>query len=273
MRFIILVNIICHLVYIKGIEAVPAPAILPDKNNALDGRIVGGITTDIKNYPYQVSVRLDTYILLHICGGSIYGPKVILTAAHCIKGRFPSYIRVVAGSNTINDDTELGYRVIKLIPHPGYSKTTHENDIGLIILTEPLIYSNVIRPISLANTYPVVGSKGIVTGWGKNDELAETLTNLLQEVDVEIIDNGECNMKYSVNNKAITEQMLCAGSEDGGKDSCQGDSGGPLSVNGQLVGIVSWGVGCARKEFPGVYASIPYHNEWIKQTSLPYHNI
>ncbi|GJQ74458.1 hypothetical protein Trydic_g21328 [Trypoxylus dichotomus] len=61
--------------------------------------------------------------------------------------------------------------------------------------------------------------------------------------------------------------MLCAGYEEGGKDACQGDSGGPLVVNGVLVGVVSWGLGCADAGRPGVYASVPFFREWIKENS------
>lgn len=244
-------------------------AVVPPATANNNGRIVGGQETSIAKYPYQVSVRLDTYILLHICGGSIYSSKVILTAAHCIKGRFASYIRIVAGKSTIVDDDE-GIRVSKLIYHSGYNKNTKENDVGLIILAENLIYSDVVQPIPLAKAYPTTGIHGTVTGWGKKDEESETLTNLLQEVDVQIVDRIACGAKYITKDYTITEQMVCAGVDAGGKDACQGDSGGPLAVNGQLSGIVSWGIGCARIDFPGVYASVPFHIEWIQDSAKPY---
>ncbi|XP_037941923.1 trypsin beta-like [Teleopsis dalmanni] len=97
--------------------------------NTPNGRIVGGEQTTIAKYPYQASVRLDTYIMLHICGASIYAPRVVVTAAHCIKGRFASYIYVVAGSSSIVDESEQGIRASKLIYHSGYNKNTHDNDL------------------------------------------------------------------------------------------------------------------------------------------------
>ncbi len=65
--------------------------------------------------------------------------------------------------------------------------------------------------------------------------------------------------------------MLCAA--DVGEDSCQGDSEGPLIFRGNyehgsednLVGVVSWGFGCADSDFPGVYARVSSAYHWIRQ--------
>ncbi|XP_059225740.1 trypsin alpha-3-like, partial [Stomoxys calcitrans] len=233
------------------------------------GRIVGGQEASIERLPYQVSVRLDTNTLLHICGGAIYAPRVIVTAAHCIKGRFASTIRIVAGKSSILDDDE-GYRVSKLIHHSGYNKKTHANDVGLIILAENLAYSASVQPIPLALAKPNKGETAVVSGWGKSDENAASLTNQLHMAELSIVDSEYCNNQYASKSYAITEEMICAGVEDASKDSCQGDSGGPLVVNGKLVGVVSWGIGCAREGFPGVYASVTYHTPWIEENAKLY---
>lgn len=248
-------------------------SVLPRPNASLDslkdGRIIGGIEAAIERLPYQVSVRLDTYTLLHICGGAIYAPRVVVTAAHCIKGRFASYIRIVAGTTSIIDD-DAGLRVTKLITHAGYNKNTHVNDVGLIILAEDLVYSPTIQPIPLAMQKPTTGDVAIVSGWGKSEQEAETLSSHLQMVELEIVDSDFCSAQYASRSYAITDDMICAGVEDATKDSCQGDSGGPLAVNGQLVGIVSWGIGCATEGFPGVYASVPHYVQWIVENAQPY---
>ncbi|XP_030376771.1 trypsin alpha-3 [Scaptodrosophila lebanonensis] len=232
--------------------------------------IVGGDEADIKDYPYQVSVRLDTYMLLHICGGSIYAPRVVVTAAHCIKGRFASYIRIVAGQNSIADLEEQGVGVTKLIPHSGYNKKTHVNDVGLIITKEPLEYSGQIQPIPLANTLPAAGTHALVSGWGKRSSEDEVLPAMLRAVEVQIVDTSTCSAQYLLKEYTITDEMMCAGMEEGGKDTCQGDSGGPLVVDGSLVAIVSWGVGCGHEDFPGVYTSVVPHTAWIEDQAHPY---
>ncbi|XP_073845448.1 trypsin beta-like [Musca autumnalis] len=252
-----------------------AASLLPSKSSKLsaatatkEGRIIGGIETSIEHLPYQVSVRLDTNTLLHICGGAIYAPRVVVTAAHCIKGRFASYIRIVAGKSSLLDD-DPGYAVSKLIYHTGYNKNTHVNDVGLIILTKPLEYSQTVQPIPLALERPESGHTAIVSGWGKIDENAEALSSKLHMVELPIVDRDYCSSQYASRSYSITEEMICAG--DGAtKDSCQGDSGGPLVVDGKLTGIVSWGIGCAHEGFPGVYASVPYYTQWILDTAQPY---
>ncbi|XP_065368311.1 trypsin beta [Calliphora vicina] len=243
--------------------------VVPSAVDSNKGRIVGGVETSIERHPYQVSVRLLSFKLLHICGGSIYAPRVVITAAHCIKGRYASHIWIMAGKSSIIDQ-EPAHKVTKLIYNPGYNKKAHLNDVGLIILSEELVYSSAIQPISLALHKPTVGSTATVTGWGKDNEDAEFLENNLQAVELQIVDPDYCNMQYSAKSLTITEEMVCAGVEDFSKDSCQGDSGGPLTIDGELVGIVSWGIGCAREGFPGVYASIPYHTQWIIDNAEPY---
>ncbi|XP_016985295.1 trypsin alpha-3 [Drosophila rhopaloa] len=232
--------------------------------------IVGGDQADISDYPYQVSVRLETYMLLHICGGSIYAPKIVITAAHCIKGRYASYIRIVAGQNSIADLEEQGVKVSKLIPHAGYNKKTYVNDIGLIITREALEYSALVQPIAVALEAPPSGAHAVVSGWGKRTEEDEALPALLRAVELEIVEQNTCGAQYLTKEYTITNEMLCAGYLEGGKDTCNGDSGGPLAVDGVLVGIVSWGVGCGREGFPGVYTSVNSHTAWIEEQAEPY---
>merc|ERR1712179_244076 len=104
---------------------------------------------------------------------------------------------------------------------------------------------------------------------------------LLLEVDVQVISNSECNAAYG----GITDNMLCAAdaSGNGGSDACQGDSGGPLvscgadgncgttpGMNYELIGVVSFGIGCAQADFPGVYARTTAALDWIYTNAMPF---
>jgi hypothetical protein len=76
---------------------------------------------------------------------------------------------------------------------------------------------------------------------------------------VNVIDDGTCSSDYA--GQFDRNTMLCAGFQSGGADTCAGDSGGPLQAplpgaGYRLVGITSWGVGCAEPGFPGVYTRI-----------------
>lgn len=86
----------------------------------------------------------------------------------------------------------------------------------------------------------------------------------LYKVDVPIVDRDTCNDAYGGD---ITDGMVCAGLEAGGKDACQGDSGGPLTIDGTLVGVVSWGNGCARPGYYGVYSNVGKFADWIESNA------
>jgi hypothetical protein len=103
----------------------------------------------------------------------------------------------------------------------------------------------------------------LVSGWGATAEGGSSAA-ILQKVRVPIVSNTTCNAAYG---GGITANMLCAGLVEGGKDSCQGDSGGPLVVpdgsGWRLAGVVSFGNGCARPNFYGVYTRISSFTTWI----------
>jgi len=119
----------------------------------------------------------------------------------------------------------------------------------------PFTYGPGVQPISLTTSEPAAGSLAVVSGWGTLHYGDTDLPSQLQAVEVYITSRVECNSAYAVYG-GITENMICAGVPGGGKGACQGDSGGPLVVGGRLVGIVSWGAGCADARYPGVYSDV-----------------
>ena len=112
-----------------------------------------------------------------------------------------------------------------------------------------------VQPITLTDTEPAAGSYAVVSGWGTLSSGSSTFPSQLQAVEVDITTRAACNNAYA-EYCGITVNMICAAVAGGGKDACQGDSGGPLVVGSSLVGIVSWGVGCAEPNYPGVYSNV-----------------
>lgn len=225
--------------------------------------IVGGFTVDISEVPYQVSLR---YKGMHVCGGSILSDHVIVTAAHCLfflTG--PQSLTIAAGSSTRIPMSGQEFQVARYILHPLYELGTYyDYDVAIMILAGQLSFNDRIQPIALCESLPMDGTKALVSGWGHLVEGGSSgNSNELQAAEVDIFPNSKCSAGYG---DVITERMVCAGVEEGGIDACQNDSGGPLVVDGELLGIVSWGKGCAQKGFPGVYSSIPSLRSWIIET-------
>jgi secreted trypsin-like serine protease len=177
-------------------------------------------------------------------------------------GEKPKWIKVLLGEHNIADSEFNRVDVAEIINHPDYNSGTIDNDYAILRLKNPVNFTNEVSPAclpaDLSATY--AGVLATVTGWGTLSSGGNRPT-AMQEVDVTVTTNAECSNAYD----SITANMLCAA--DSGKDSCQGDSGGPLitSENSRqaLIGVVSWGRGCAFEGFPGVYARVTEKMDWI----------
>jgi len=225
--------------------------------------IVGGNTAKEGLYPFIVSLRTGTGNS-HFCGGTIIREDFILTAAHCVEGATPADVRVGAGDNTRSRQTI--HTVSAVYVHPQFDYYNIDYDVAVLKLSAPLELSTKIQLKDLAPIEPEDGAIVNVAGWGTTSSGGGTLPTALREVTVSIVPRQTCEDNYGPD--AITARMICAA--DLGKDSCQGDSGGPLVYSdaeatklGSLVGIVSWGYGCAEPEYPGVYTSVPDLYKWI----------
>ncbi|XP_043823162.1 trypsin-like [Dromiciops gliroides] len=225
-----------------------------------EDKIVGGYTCE-KSLPYQVSLNAGRR---HICGGSLINKEWVLSAAHCysLQG-----FQVRLGESDIRafEGSEQFISVAKVILHPGFNKKTVDNDIMLIKLKTPAILNRRVAPISLPHSCASTGTRCLVSGWGNTANYGVTYPNRLQCLRAPILSDDECQASYP---RKITENMVCAGFLEGGKDSCQGDSGGPLVCNGELQGIVSWGLGCAVKNKPGIYTKVCNYVDWIEETII-----
>ncbi|XP_065090119.1 trypsin alpha-3-like [Ochlerotatus camptorhynchus] len=225
-------------------------------------KIVGGHPIGIEQVPYQVSVQIKTRSSQrHICGGAIISADKVLTAAHCISDKGKYAVR--AGSSNHNDGGQL-VNVADYHIHPEFSNYHLTNDIGMLRLEISLYFSRTVSLISLAYSEQFYSPQyeAFISGWG-SILYESSLSDRLQGVSVPLVSHELCSELYTDFNN-ITETMFCAGLvKKGGKDSCQGDSGGPVALNGYLIGIVSWGYGCAAPKYPGVYSNVFAFRNWI----------
>ncbi|XP_061397816.1 trypsin eta-like [Musca vetustissima] len=228
-------------------------------------RVVGNpMPSHITQFPFEVSIRrrfCDACAYEHYCSGTIYSSKVVITARSCVKDAVPQRTHIVAATNKRSATTQEGemYLVEGFVEH-------QTADIALIHLTMEFAFnSQFLQPVTLATQAPVKGSKGLVAGWGQLSEFEMNFDDGLKSVEVPILDLKECREAYFWTN--VNEWEFCAGYLQGGVDTCQGDAGSPLLVKGQMVGIVSWGYGCARRGNPGVYTNVVMLREWIEQYS------
>ncbi|XP_033028607.1 transmembrane protease serine 11D [Lacerta agilis] len=226
-------------------------------NDDDDDKIVGGYTCQSHSVPYQVSLNSG----YHFCGGSLINNQWVVSAAHCYKSRIQ--VRLGEHSLTLNDGSEQYINSAKVIRHPSYNANTLDNDIMLIKLSTQAALNTRVRSISLPTSCVTTGTQCLISGWGNTRSSGTSYPDLLQCLNAPVLSSSQCTKAYP---GQITQNMMCVGFLEGGKDSCQGDSGGPVVCNGQLQGIVSWGIGCAQKGYPGVYTKVCNYVSWIDST-------
>merc|ERR1712128_59037 len=235
---------------------------IPNRSN----RIVGGVETEVNEYPWQVALVSRTG-RSPFCGGTLISNRHVMTAAHCTAGSSPSQMRILLGEHRTDDSTQIKVEVESINDDPLYDSNNMRNDFSILTLKEPVTFTKAISPACLPSTATQMfaGQVATVSGWGTLSSGGNQPT-VLMEVDVTVTTNEVCKGVYG---SGISDINICA--MDAGKDSCQGDSGGPLFIkeNGRytLIGVVSYGYGCASPNIPGVYARTSARKDWITSTA------
>jgi secreted trypsin-like serine protease len=258
------------IVVLAAASSFACTSTVGETTDSSQDKIVGGSEATPGEWAGTVALYRGSQ---QVCAGTLVADEWVISAGHCVIS--PSQPNggiskiVVNRHNLTVSTTGEDIPVKKAIRHPSYNSSTLDNDISLFQLERPSSApkATIIRP-DQAPSATTAEAMTTVVGWGATREGGRP-SNVLLEVDVPIITNAQCKTYPRYNN--VTDNMICAGYVNGQKDSCQGDSGGPLfmKIDDKIthIGIVSWGIGCARANAPGVYTSVGRYHEWLKTTS------
>merc|ERR1712042_26714 len=230
-------------------------------------KIVGGAPTEENEYPWQVGLLSTRFSARPFCGGTLVSSKTVVTAAHCTSGATPAYV-VLGEHDLTKSDGEKKVRVCGTTNNPNYNTRNIDYDFSILTLCEDVQFSTDISPACLPTTSTTNydNKQAVVSGWGTLST-GGTTPSVLHEATVKTMSNSQCtSSSTSYSRWDITDRMICASAP--GKDACQGDSGGPLVTRESggfytLIGVVSWGFGCADARAPGVYARVTSQLSWI----------
>jgi secreted trypsin-like serine protease len=247
--------------------------------------IEGGNTASTKDYPWMVALKLVVKvpgIPAGYCDGALVAPKKVLTAGHCasdlnaIASALPvsipttQLLRVVTGRDDLSKSGGDEFPVQSIWLHPGFSsftfngETGYRNDVAVLTLTRAASSATLRLAAPDQQSLYQSGTQARILGWGTTGE-KDTKNGILRTATVPVVSDSQCSGADSYGSSYDAQQVTCAGDfAAGGVDTCNYDSGGPLVIQGVLAGITSWGLGCGRPKFPGLYTRVTTFSNEIR---------
>ncbi|KAA8498868.1 Serine protease 56 [Porphyridium purpureum] len=217
-------------------------------------RIVNGQVAELGEYPWFAHIRMGGLV----CGGMLVSSTFAVTAAHCIPSNANRFLNVEVFYNSTDALRGPKAEGAMIYVHPEYDEVTRRFDVAIIRLVEPVDLPAYPRLFGLdAQRSNIQGRVTTTIGFGAL-RFGGPIADTLMKTEIYVQRAAVCNNLFI--GTFDSETMICAGFEPGPPtDSCQGDSGGPLMLgnstvesieNPVIVGIVSFGVGCASLQYP-----------------------
>ncbi|MFI7067248.1 S1 family peptidase [Kribbella sp. NPDC050124] len=235
-----------------GAVAVAGSASAAQSPDGPKTRIVGGTVAKTADTPWAIALNNSGSPSPsgQYCGSTLVAANKIVTAAHCAQEAASTYT-AIQGRDVLTASGGKESKISSIWVDPAYGKEPG-HDVAVMTLATPFDGVPTLA-LETDKAADAAGAASVVYGWGETEATGPADT--FQKVDVPVLGDAYCEKAYA-SEGYTADGEICAGFEEGGKDSCQGDSGGPLVLNGRLFGVVSWGVGCADAGNPGVYAEV-----------------